>query len=102
MKVFENDITVGKKLEHFENQTEERGGFLLAIGSTKVRHLNGAIAESGLINGKALFFPVIRLGYTVTDRLLEKIGRINIMNRLTRVAALVKHAFCIDVMGHHK
>lgn len=73
---------------------------MLAVGAADEGEGDGAVAEGGFVDGEALFLPVVGFGDAVTDGFFEEVGGVLVVDCLAFVAALVEHAFGIDVVGH--
>ena len=100
VEVFEDDVSFRHELEKLESEAKEWRGFLLPIRSPNECHVNSPITQSSLIDGEALFFPVVAVHYSVPHGLLQEMGRVLVMDLGAGIASLIKHAFGICLVCH--
>lgn len=73
---------------------------MLAVRAPDEGHGGGAVAEGGLVEGEALFFPVVAVDDAVADGFFEEVRRVDVVDCAAGVAAVVEHAFGVGLVGH--
>lgn len=87
-------------MQELEDEAEERRRFLGAVGTAEKGEGGCTVAQSGFVDGETLFFPVVGFGDAITDRFFKEVRRVDVVDCSARVAAIVKEAFGVRLMGH--
>lgn len=73
---------------------------MLAVSAANICHGGGAVAERGFVDGEALLLPVIGGYDAISNGLFKKMDRVLVVDLRTGIAAIVKEAAGICLVGH--
>jgi hypothetical protein len=97
----QDDFFLRRELEELESKAKEGRGFLAdSIGATDEGEFDGAIAESGGIETKTLFFPVVRVDNAIANGFFEEKEGVLTADQGASVAAVIEHAGGICLVCH--
>ncbi len=73
---------------------------MLAVCAADICHGGGAVAERGFVDGEALLLPVVGGYDAISNGLFKKMDRILVVDLRAGIAAVVKEAAGVCLVGH--